>query len=156
MLGFELKEGSLMTYIICEELALPIITSMLQEFHFNKGDVAEFISRTIEGAEKEGFALRTETNKVNSRTTALTFTLQSRLLGEIARINLLSNTQFLSDFNTDDDEFEGWGAICLMMFFASDKILDEMITSIPINKIAALIAVMEPATAKLAKAKYLQ
>ena len=129
--------------LICEDIAPPEVFDMLHEL--NTGNEASaFVQRTLHFAEEnEGLCSFNIKGEPNSRTLALMFMMQARMTGEADREQMLIQSELVAEISGEnDDELENWDGICLALLFASDELLDRMISKIPPNARSIIISQM--------------
>lgn len=141
--------------MICEHAAPPEVFDMLHEL--SMGDEArEFIARTLREAETgEGLCIFDANGQPNSRTITLMFMLQARMTREVDRAQMLKESDLaaeISDSNSGD--LENWDGIALAMLFASDALLDEMISNVPPEVRSAIISQMPAEQHALARSMF--
>jgi hypothetical protein len=121
----------LMKPMICEQHAPAEVFDMLHELSLGNR-ATEFMQRVLRKAKnKEEFSAFRADGTANSATFVLMCMMQNRMAGQEGRKTILEDGDFVSDYTHDVPDLENWDGIALAMLFASDWLLDSMITNIP-------------------------
>ena len=141
--------------IICEHIAPSEVFDTLHELSVDT-EAAEFMQRTLHEAENgEGLSIRDASGEPNSRSTVLMFMLQARMTGETDRAKMLKESELAADIsNNNQDDLVNWDGIALAMLFASDALLDMMISNVPPEVRSAIISQMPTEQHALARSMF--
>ena len=141
--------------MICESIAPPEVSDMLHELS-QDNEATEFIQRTLHEAETgEGLSIFKTDGEPNSRTITLMFMLQARMTGEVDRAKMLEESGLAADISNDNnDDLENWDGIALAMLFASDWLLDKMISSLPPDARSTIVSQMPTEQHVLARSMF--
>lgn len=142
--------------LICEKNAPPEVFDMLHELSIGN-EAAEFVKRTLHVAEsREGLYTFNNNEEPNSRTIALMLMMQARMTGEVSREEMLLEGDLVADISDDNcDDLENWDGIALAILFASDWLLDKMISNIPSKVRSAIISQMPTEQHALARSMFM-
>jgi hypothetical protein len=141
--------------MICENIAPPEVFAIIHELSIGD-EAAEFVRRTLNEAEVgEGLSTFNANGEPNSRTITLMFMMQARMTGEFDRTKLLEESGLATDISDDNsDDLVNWDGIALAMLFASDWLLDRMISNLPPEVRSTIISQMPTEQHGLARSMF--
>jgi hypothetical protein len=142
--------------LICEKNAPPEVFDMLHELSIGN-EATEFVKRTLHVAEsREGLYTFNNNEEPNSRTIALMLMMQARMTGEVSREEMLLEGDLAADISDNNSgDLENWDGISLAIMFASDWLLDKMISNIPSEVRSAIISQMPTEQHALARSMFM-
>jgi hypothetical protein len=83
------------------------------------------------------------------------FMLQARMTGEVDRAQMLKESDLTAEIsNNNSDDLENWDGIALAILFASDELLDRMITNLPPEVRSTIISQMPTEQHALARSMF--
>ncbi|MCA9365715.1 hypothetical protein KC723_02375 [Candidatus Kaiserbacteria bacterium] len=144
-----------MTFIICEDKAPPVVFDILRGLNID-GEAEAFIDRCVIFARnhEDDFLQKVDDNQ-NSRLSSLMIILMAKSHSEETRAKLINSGYFEKEFPEVNAKLHGWDELCVALTFASDTLLNRMISRIPKEVLVTVISQIPEPTRTNVRKKFL-